>query len=150
MRPALRKGYLMPKKRFLKGALKGVLEECLIKWLGPKRWCLTFFSIHSPNLGCNICSFIAWLNRSELKSSWRVTKKLELYKEWWLATQMIDQRISILYFLNSVPSVKYIRKYLISKLILQKSFKNHSGIKWHGKDFSIFKIEKLFSLAEGM
>ena len=27
MRPALRKGYLMPKKRFLKGALKGFLEE---------------------------------------------------------------------------------------------------------------------------
>ena len=31
MRPALRKGYLMPKKRFLKDALKGVLEGCLIK-----------------------------------------------------------------------------------------------------------------------
>ena len=25
----------MPKKLFLKGALKGVLEECLIKWLRP-------------------------------------------------------------------------------------------------------------------
>ena len=34
MRPALRKGYLMPKKRFLKGGLKGVLEGCLITWLG--------------------------------------------------------------------------------------------------------------------
>ena len=29
------KGYLVPKKRFLKCALKGVLEGYLIKWLGP-------------------------------------------------------------------------------------------------------------------
>ena len=36
MRPVLRKGYLVRKKRFLKGALKGVLEGYLIKWLRPK------------------------------------------------------------------------------------------------------------------
>ena len=35
MRPALRRGYLMLKKWFLNGALKKVLEGCLIKQLGP-------------------------------------------------------------------------------------------------------------------
>ena len=35
MQPALSKGYLMPKKQFLKGVLKGEAGRGLIKWLGP-------------------------------------------------------------------------------------------------------------------
>ena len=49
MRSALMKGYLTPKKRFLKGTLKGVLEGCLIKWLGPKS---TFNPVGIINIYC--------------------------------------------------------------------------------------------------
>ena len=91
--PALRKGYLMTKKRFS----KGVLEGCLIKWLGPKRCVFifgrdssrqkniemsfvdqqltfgpSFFSFARNSLNCHLakyimkCLFVLWIFKVDI------------------------------------------------------------------------------------